>query len=92
MLKHVKHGQSRVNPSKGTHLSPIQYKNVIRTFCQTPNMQQYTTPMKNAWTWWNLPQYMFNLPQGANIDTNTANGTHANQNFEKIVTKIRTPT
>ena len=46
--KHVKHGQSRINPSKGTHLSPIQHKNVTRTFCQTPNMQQYIIPMKNS--------------------------------------------
>ena len=35
-----------MNPSKGTHLSPIQHKNVTRTFCQTPNMQQNTTPWK----------------------------------------------
>ena len=91
-LKHVKHGQSRVNPSKGTHLSPIQHTNVTRTFYQTPNMQQYTTPTKNAWTWWNLPQYMFNLPQGANTVTNTGNGTQPNQNFERIFTKMRTLT
>ena len=44
--KHVKHGQTSVNLSKGTHLSRIQHKNVTMTFCQTPNMQQNTTPMK----------------------------------------------
>ena len=90
--KHVKHGQSRVNPSKRTHLSPIQHKNVTRTFYQTLNMQQITAHIKNAWTWWNLPQYMFKMPHGANTDTNIANGTQPNQNFEKICTKIRTPT
>ena len=32
------------------------------------------------------------MPHGANTDTNTANGTQPNQNFEKQFTKIRTPT
>ena len=90
--KHVKHGQTRVNPSKGTHLSPIQHKNVTRTFCQTPNMKQNTTPMKNAWPWWNMPQYMIRMPHRAKTDTNTINRTQPNQNFEIFFTKIGTPT
>ena len=48
LTKHDKHDQSRQSPSIGTQLSPIQHKNVIRTFCQIPNMQRTTQMMKNA--------------------------------------------
>ena len=48
--KHDKHDQLKLNPSQETHLSPIQHKNVTKTFCQAPNMQQSTQMMKNAWT------------------------------------------
>ena len=56
------------NSSKETHLSSIQPKNVTWTFCQTPNMQQFIKTTKNAWTWRNMPQYKFKLPQGSNTD------------------------
>ena len=39
-----------------------------------------------------MPQYMTRMPHGANTGTNTANGMQPNQNFEKKITKIRTPT
>ena len=81
----------KVNSSKGTHLSPIQPKNVTWTFCQTPNMQQFINTMKNAWTWWNMPQYKFELPQGASTDTQTSNGTQPSQDFGKIFSKITNP-
>ena len=38
-----------------------------------------------------MPQYMLKLPQGANIDTQMANGTQPNQDFGKIFTKIKNP-
>ena len=84
--KHDKYDQSRLNPSIGTQLSPIQHKNVTRTFCQTPSMQQWKPIMNNAWTWWKLPQYMLRMPQGANTETQTSNGTQPNQIFEKFFT------
>ena len=39
-----------------------------------------------------MPQYMIKLPQGANTDAQTANGTQPNQRFGKIVTKKKNPT
>ena len=59
---------NKEHSSKETHLSSIQPKNVIWTFCQTPNMQQFIKTIKNAWTWWKMPQYKFKLPQGANTN------------------------
>ena len=35
---------------------------------------------------------MFRMPQGANTDTQTSNGTQPNQNLKKKFTKIGTPT
>ena len=89
--KHVKHVQARVNPSTRTHLSPIQHK-MSQTFCQTFSMQQWTTPMKNAWTLVKMPQYMFRMPHRANTNTHRSNGTQPNHNFEKTFTKTWTPT
>ena len=40
----------------------------------------------------NMPQYMLELPQGANTDAQTPNGTKPNQEIEKLFTKIRIPT
>ena len=39
---------NKINSSKGTHLSPIQPKNVTWTFCQTLNMHQNINTMRNA--------------------------------------------
>ena len=39
-----------------------------------------------------MPQYMLKLPQVANIDAQTQNGTQPNQRIEKIFTKFRIPT
>ena len=80
---------NKENSSKETHLSSIQPKNVTWTFCQTPNMQQFIKTIKNAWTWWNMLQYKFKLPQGANTDAQTPNGTQPNQRIEKKFTKFR---
>ena len=41
----TKHDKSRQSPSIG---SPIQHKNVTRTFCQTPNMQRSTQMIKKC--------------------------------------------
>ena len=38
-----------------------------------------------------MPQYMLKLPQGANTDTQTANGTQPNQDFGKIFIKNKNP-
>ena len=38
----------------------------------------------------NMPQYKFKLPQGANIDAQTPNGTQPNQRIENFFTKIET--
>ena len=38
-----------------------------------------------------MPQYMLKLPQGANTDTQMANGTQPNQDFRNIFTKIKNP-
>ena len=83
------HVQSKDKNRFGTHLIPIQHKIVTRTFWQTPSMQQCISTMNNAWTWWNMPQYMLRMPQGANTDANTSNGTQPNQNFGKPCTKLR---
>ena len=89
--KHVKHVQSRVNPSNGTHISPIQHKNATWAFCQTLNMQHCKTPMDNAWTYVKMPKYKSKMPQGANTDTHKPNGTQPNKNFEKFLLKIKNP-
>ena len=81
---------NKENSSKETHLSSIQPKNVSWTFYRTPNMQQFIKTIKNAWTWWKMPQYKFKLPQGANIDAQTPNGTQPNQRIENFFTKIET--
>ena len=39
-----------------------------------------------------MPQYMLKLPQGANTDAQTLNGTKPNQEIEIFFTKIRIPT
>ena len=39
-----------------------------------------------------MPQYKFKLPQGANTDAQTPNGTQSNQRIEKKFTKFRNPT
>ena len=80
----------RIDLNIRTQLSPIQHKNVTRTFCQTPSMQQWIPTMNNAWTWRNLPQYI-RLPQGANTDTQTSNGTQPNKRFWKFFTKTKNP-
>ena len=80
------------NSSKETHLSLVQPKNVTWTFSQTPNMQQFINTIKNAWTWWNMAQYKFQLPHGASIDTQTSNGTKPNQEIEKFSQKVGNPT
>ena len=89
--KHGKHDLIRQKPIIGTHLSPIQHKNVTWTLWQTPIMQQSSQVMKNAWAKWNMPQYMLKLPQEASTDTQTANGTQPNQEFGKIFTKNKNP-
>ena len=53
----------------------IEIKKNAWTFCKTHSMQQWTTHMNNAWTWWNPPQYMFRMPHGANTDTQRSNRT-----------------
>ena len=83
---------NKENSSKETHLSSIQLKNVTWTFCRTPNMQHIIKTIKNAWTWWKMPQYKFKFPQGSNIDAQTPNGTQPNQRIEKNFTKNRNPT
>ena len=82
----------KVNSSKGTHLSPIQPKNVTWTFCQTLDMQQFINTIKNVWTWWNMPQYNFKLPHRASTDTQTSNGIKPHKILEKYSQKLRTPT
>ena len=69
------------NLSKRTHLKPTQPKDVTWTFCLACN---------NAQQWWkmhdhseNMPQYMLELPHGANTDAKTPNGTKPNQEIEK---------
>ena len=54
-------------------------------------MQQCITVMKNAWTDWKMPQYNLKMPQGANIDAQTTNGTQPNQGFRKNFTKTKNP-
>ena len=39
-----------------------------------------------------MPEYMLKLPQGANTNAQTPNGTQPNQRIEKIFTKFRIPT
>ena len=39
-----------------------------------------------------MPKYMLKLPQGANTDAQTPNGTQPNQRIEKFFAKIRNPT
>ena len=55
-------------------------------------MQHYNTPMGNAWTHGNMPKYIIKMPQGANTDTISSNGTQPNQNFEKNFPKSTFPT
>ena len=40
----------------------------------------------------NMPQYMLELPHGANTNAKIPNGTKPNQEIEKNFTKIRIPT
>ena len=54
-------------------------------------MQQCITVMKNAWTDWKMPQYNLKMPQGANTDAQTTNGTQPNQGFRKNFTKTKNP-
>ena len=53
-------------------------------------MQQCKTFMENAWTYGKMPKYMLKLPQGANTDAQTPNGTQPNQRIEKIFTNLET--
>ena len=46
--KACERSSNKEHSSKETHLSSIQPKNVIWTFCQTPNMQQFIKTIKNA--------------------------------------------
>ena len=55
-------------------------------------MQQCKKFMENAWTYEKMPEYMLKLPQGANTNAQTPNGTQPNQRIEKIFTKFRIPT
>ena len=47
--------------------------------------------MKNASTHVKMHQYMFKMPHGANTNTNIANGTQPNQNFERNFHKFKNP-
>ena len=85
MINKSNHGNSQ-----NLELNEVQYnikmpfghfiKHMVRTY------------KTNMWAMhehkWNLSKYMLKLPQGANTNTNKANGTKPNQEIEKIFTKM----